>query len=99
VLLSALATFERIGARKWSERARRELSAMRRRSAGSDALAQLTAHELEVASLVVRGATNREAATALFVAEKTIEYHLRNVYAKLGIRSRTELAQLVLRGS
>lgn len=97
-LRSALATFERIGALKWSERARRELAAMRRRSAGTNALAQLTAHELEVASLVVRGATNREAATALFVAEKTIEYHLRNVYVKLGIRSRTELAQLVLRG-
>lgn len=98
VLRSALATFERVGAVKWGGRARRELAAMRRRSTGSDALAELTAHELEVASLVVRGATNREAATALFVAEKTIEYHLRNVYAKLGIRSRTELAQLALRG-
>jgi len=98
VLRAALATFERVGAVKWAGRARRELAAMRRRSTGSDTLAELTAHELEVTSLVVRGATNREAATALFVAEKTIEYHLRNVYAKLGIRSRTELAQLVWRG-
>jgi DNA-binding CsgD family transcriptional regulator len=53
----------------------------------------LTAHELKVARLVVQGATNREAASALFVSPKTIEYHLGNVYRKLGIRSRTELVR------
>jgi DNA-binding CsgD family transcriptional regulator len=45
-----------------------------------------------VARLVAQGATNREAAATLFVNYKTIEYHLGNVYRKLGVRSRTELA-------
>ena len=44
---------------------------------------------------VARGATNREAAAALFVSPKTIEAHLNRVYRKLGIRSRTELARVV----
>jgi DNA-binding CsgD family transcriptional regulator len=44
---------------------------------------------------VAGGATNAEAAAALFVTRKTIEFHLRNVYRKLGIRSRTELAALM----
>jgi DNA-binding NarL/FixJ family response regulator len=57
----------------------------------------LTPHELQVATLVVRGMTNRESAAALFVTPKTIEYHLASIYRKLGVRSRTELA-LVLRG-
>lgn len=38
------------------------------------------------------GATNKEAARALFLAEKTIQYHLTRIYAKLGVRSRSELA-------
>ncbi len=41
--------------------------------------------------IVVEGATNREAAAALFVSIRTIEFHLRNIYIKLGIHSRTEL--------
>ena len=53
---------------------------------------RLTPQERRVARLVADGATNREAATALFVSQKTIEYHLRHVYRKLGIRSRSELA-------
>ena len=47
---------------------------------------------LEVAS----GSTNREAAAALFLSPKTIEFHLRNIYRKLGVRSRTELVRMVL---
>jgi DNA-binding CsgD family transcriptional regulator len=42
--------------------------------------------------LLAEGRTTREAAAALFLSPKTVEYHLRHVYAKLGIRSRTELA-------
>ena len=42
------------------------------------------------------GATNREAAAALFLSPKTIEFHLRNVYRKLGVRSRTELVARLL---
>jgi DNA-binding NarL/FixJ family response regulator len=45
-----------------------------------------------VALTVARGATNREAATALLISPKTVEYHLARVYAKLGVRSRAEMA-------
>ncbi len=47
--------------------------------------------EERVARIVADGASNREAAGSLFVSERTIEFHLRNVYRKLDLRSRTEL--------
>ena len=53
----------------------------------------LTPPELQVAALVAGGATNREAAAALFLSVKTIEFHFGHVYRKLGIRSRTELVR------
>ena len=91
----SLAGFEALGARPWAERAREELAA-----AGAPALAPapptveaLSPRELQVALAVARGATNREAANALFLSEKTVERHLSAVYAKLGLRSRTELAR------
>lgn len=60
---------------------------------GSDSShVRLTPQEKSVADLVVRGQTNRETARLLFIAEKTVQYHLTRIYAKLGIRSRTELA-------
>jgi len=59
---------------------------------------ELTTQEQRVTMLVGRGATNREAATALFLSPKTIEFHLRGVYRKLGVRSRAELALLVGEG-
>jgi DNA-binding NarL/FixJ family response regulator len=55
----------------------------------------LTPQELQVAVLVARGATNKEAGAALFLSPKTIETHLGRVYRKLEIRSRTELAHLL----
>lgn len=62
-------------------------------SAGSErAGVELTAQERSVAELVASGATNREAAQTLFLAEKTVQYHLTRIYRKLGIRSRTALA-------
>jgi ATP/maltotriose-dependent transcriptional regulator MalT len=92
-LRSALATFERIGAAPWADRARRELGPLHRSARGAAGVTGLlTSHELAVASLVRRGATNREAASALFVTPKTVEYHLAAIYRKLGVRSRTELA-------
>jgi DNA-binding CsgD family transcriptional regulator len=51
----------------------------------------LTAREREVAELVSRGMTNQQAASRLYLSEKTVEFHLRNVYSKLGITSRREL--------
>lgn len=52
----------------------------------------LTARELAVCELVAGGATNREAAAALFLSPRTVEHHLRQAYRKLDVRSRTELA-------
>jgi DNA-binding CsgD family transcriptional regulator len=54
--------------------------------------AGLTSREAEVLRLVAGGATNKEVATALYLSVKTVERHLLNVYAKLGVRSRTEAA-------
>ena len=51
----------------------------------------LTPREQDVVTLVVQGKTNREVADELFVSEKAVEYHLRNVYGKVGVSSRREL--------
>jgi len=95
-LRAALETFETLGAIPWVEQASAELAASgetaRRRDVST--LDQLTARELQVALLLSRGLTTRVAAGQLFLSPKTVEYHLRHVYQKLGIRSRTELAAL-----
>jgi DNA-binding CsgD family transcriptional regulator len=95
MLNRALAGFERLGAAVWAERTRSELRATGARVARAAARSDrdLTAQELQVALLVAQGATNREVAAALFLSPKTVEFHLGHVYAKLGIRSRTELAR------
>ncbi len=95
-LQAALTTFEWLDARPWAAQARKELMAVdasAARAAARPATAALTAQELRVALAVAAGATNREAATALFLSPKTIEFHLANTYRKLGIRSRTQLAR------
>jgi DNA-binding CsgD family transcriptional regulator len=82
--------FERVGARLWVERAQEELARVPgRRPRGS----RLTPTERRVAELVAEGRANKEVAAALFVTVKAVEANLSRVYAKLGIRSRTELAQ------
>jgi DNA-binding CsgD family transcriptional regulator len=81
--------FDEIGADGWAERARSELGSIGGRTRSED----LTPAERRVAELVARGRTNREVASALFLAERTVESHLSRVYAKLGVRSRTELAR------
>ena len=97
-LRTALDTFEQLGASPWSERARRELRAtgqtVRRRDAASTT--ELTVQERQVARIVATGATNKEAAALLFLSPRTVEYHLRSLFSKLGISSRTELARLRL---
>ncbi|MDX6562774.1 MAG: hypothetical protein QOD65_2588 [Gaiellales bacterium] len=94
-LRSALDAFERLGAAGFAERARQELRAsgemLRARTGGEPE--QLTAQELQIAILVARGATNREAAASVFLSPKTVEKHLSNAYRKLGVRSRSELAR------
>jgi DNA-binding CsgD family transcriptional regulator len=57
-----------------------------------DVLAQLTVAEQRVATAVADGLTNKEAAAALFLSVKTVDFHLQGIYRKLGVRSRTELA-------
>jgi DNA-binding CsgD family transcriptional regulator len=71
------------------EKARGELG----RIGGRTRQEGLTGAERRVASLVAEGRTNREVAAALFLTERTVASHLTHVYAKLGIRSRTELAR------
>lgn len=94
-LYEALHAFERLGAEPWANRARTELSASGERSRKRDVAAsrQLTPQELQIALAVAGGATNREAAAQLFLSPKTVEAHLSSVYAKLTIRSRSELAR------
>ena len=56
----------------------------------------LTDREHDVATLVAKGLTNREAAAELYISEKAVEYYLGNVFAKLGIRSRRQLRDQAL---
>ncbi|WP_067500981.1 AAA family ATPase [Actinoplanes sp. TFC3] len=93
-LRDALDTFDRLGAEPWAEKARLELRATGSTvsTGATTALPGLTPQELQVALVVGRGATNHEAAATLFLSQKTIEYHLSNIYRKTNIRSRTELA-------
>ncbi|WP_306214417.1 helix-turn-helix transcriptional regulator [Actinoplanes sp. RD1] len=94
-LRAALEIFERLGARPWADRTRTELRATGTTVAATEpALPGLTPQELQVALVVARGATNHEAAATLFLSQKTIEYHLSNIYRKANIKSRTELAAL-----
>lgn len=94
-LRNALVAFERCGARVWAERAAGELRAAGESVAGSGPVDLLTAQQRRVARCVAEGATNREVAVRLSVSPRTVDHHLRNVFAVLGVRSRTELARLL----
>lgn len=89
-LEEAAEEFERTGARLWAERARAELARIsgRRPSAAGG----LTATERRVVELAANGLSNKEIARALFVTSHTVERHLSHAYAKLGVRSRAQLA-------
>jgi DNA-binding CsgD family transcriptional regulator len=93
-LRAAETRFEQLGAAPWLHAATSELAATgetaRRRDISSRD--QLTPQELQIGLLLADGRTTREAAAALFLSPKTIEYHLRNAYRKLDIGSREELA-------
>ncbi len=94
-LRAAAETFERLGAQPWVERTRAELAAsgetLRRRDPTT--LDELTPQELQIALQLAGGKTTRETAAAMFLSPKTVEYHLRHVYMKLGVHSRPELAR------
>lgn len=96
-LASAAGTFARLGAEPWAERARAELRAAggRTPAPAERSLRALSAQELRIALRVAAGETNREVAAALYLSPKTVENTLTSVYAKLWVRSRTELTALV----
>lgn len=86
--------FTDLGARPYAQRCARELGASGLTPARrlERDRAALTSQELVVARLAAQGRSNRELADELFVSIKTIEYHLRNVFQKLGVASRRELS-------
>jgi DNA-binding CsgD family transcriptional regulator len=88
----ALGIFEHLGAPLWAGKVRQELSKI----AARGPVAGLTETESRVAALVARGRTNREIASAMFVTENTVQTHVRHIFQKLGVRSRTELAVQLL---
>jgi len=97
-LRAALETFEDVGARPWADRARQELRASGEsaRKRDESTTTNLTAQERQVARFVAEGLSNRDVAARLFLSPRTIDFHLRNVFAKTGVSSRGELARLTL---
>ncbi|CAM5546820.1 Helix-turn-helix transcriptional regulator OS=Streptomyces tendae OX=1932 GN=GUR47_04870 PE=4 SV=1 [Streptomyces tendae] len=97
---AALAGFEGCGAGVWAAQARDELRALGAApQPGGDGtptrLSRLTPQQLRIARHVAEGATNREVALTLAVSTRTVDYHLRKVFAALGVRSRLELARVI----
>lgn len=96
-LRDALVSFERGGAHGWAAQTRAELRATGDAAPAEPAgpLALLTPQQLRIARCVAEGATNREVALRLSVSPRTVDHHLRNVFAALGVRSRVELSRWV----
>ncbi len=93
-LRTALEAFADMGAEAFAGRADRELQATgeRARKRTVETLGELTPQETQISRLVAQGHTNREIAAQLFISPSTVEYHLRKVFRKLGVKSRTQLA-------
>jgi DNA-binding CsgD family transcriptional regulator len=96
---------EACGALRYRDAAERELGKLGRRpyrrtrpgSNGAGAIQTLTGRELQLVRLVVDRKTNREIAAELFLSQKTVETHLRNIFHKMDVRSRAALARAVER--
>jgi DNA-binding CsgD family transcriptional regulator len=86
----ALEILDRLGASLWAEKARAELRRVGGRSPAGD---ELTPSERRIAELVAEGKTNKEVASILVLADRTVESALTRIYRKIGVRSRTELAR------
>jgi DNA-binding CsgD family transcriptional regulator len=101
-LRAALEMLESMSMEAFADRARRELRATgeiarrRHRVAGN---AQLTAHEAQIAQLACDGMSNPEIGARLFLSPRTVQYHLGNVFTKLGISSRSQLDRVLPEGS
>ena len=95
VISTARELFVALGASTYVARCDREMKAGGlHQIRGERAGVVLTPQEESVTALVAQGLSNREVAAELFVSAKTVQYHLTRVYAKLGVRSRSELAAL-----
>jgi DNA-binding CsgD family transcriptional regulator len=92
-LSEARDVFEGLGAEPWRAQAAAELARVSGRRPSDSGL---TPTEDRIVALVAEGQTNKEVAAALYLSPKTVEAHLRNVFRKLGVRSRTALARHVL---
>jgi DNA-binding NarL/FixJ family response regulator len=90
LLAHAAAAFDAIGSDGWADDARAELGRVAARRPGTG---ELTPGEQRVAELAATGLGNKEIARKLFVTVHTVEVHLSHAYAKLGIRSRAQLAE------
>jgi DNA-binding CsgD family transcriptional regulator len=100
-LAAAFEEFSRLGATPWTRRALAEMGATAEHAGRSDPASRhrLTPQEMQVALALAEGMTTREAAAKLYLSPKTVEYHLRNVYDKLEIRTREELRPVMRTGS
>jgi DNA-binding CsgD family transcriptional regulator len=95
---AAMEIFHSLGARPWSSKCEAVLGLRGVDDSNAHAIAgQLTAAELRVALAIGTGASSRDAAEQLYVSVRTVEFHLNNIYRRLGVRSRTELALLLER--
>jgi len=90
-LVQALETFDAVGAGRWSEQAATELARVPGRGRSTEV--GLSQTERRIAGLVADGLSNKEVAATMFISVRTVEANLSKVYAKLGVRSRTELAR------
>jgi DNA-binding NarL/FixJ family response regulator len=104
-LQRAAAVFDACGALRYRQSAERELGKLGHRphrrtrigNANGTGIDSLTERQVQVAQLVVDRKTNSEIASELFLSEKTVEAHLHNIYLKIGVSTRVELARLLMR--
>jgi len=89
-----------MGAEGFAERARRELAAtgetLRRRSV--ETRDELTAQESQIARLAVDGLSNAEIGAQLFISHRTVEWHMKKIFAKLDIKSRKQIGEALAVG-
>jgi DNA-binding CsgD family transcriptional regulator len=92
-LRAARETFDALDATPWGERARRELraSGVTSRRRIPETRDQLTPQELQIAGLAAEGMSNREIGEQLYISHRTVAYHLRRIFPKLGVTSRSQL--------